>query len=244
MSRHKKPDQGPARAVGYVRVSTDEQAKNGLSLEGQRERIEAYTRMRGIELVEVITDAGVSGGVPLTDRPGGRRVAELVKCQEIDSVVVVKLDRAFRNTVDCLSVASEWEKREVGLHILDLGGNAVDTQSASGRFVLTVLAGVAEMERMQIKERCDVGRAQARKKGKPLSKAVPYGFQNKNGRLVPDTKEQATARKMKRLRERGLSLRKIAELLNREGVQTKHGARWKAVQVSRALRAVELRAFV
>ena len=237
--KRKAKQTGLVRAIGYCRVSSDEQARSGLGLEAQRERIEAYARMRTLELVDVITDAGVSGGVPLAKRPGGARVVGLVKRGEVGAVVLVKLDRAFRNTRDCLSVVDEWDKRGVGLCVTDMGGNAVDTQSAAGRFMLTVLAGAAEMERKQAGERTKAALERVRARGKKTGGAVPYGFQaDKNGVLRVNAKEAATAREIQRLRTSGHSLRNIAAHLKSTGQKTKQGATWKPSQIQAAIKNV------
>lgn len=77
--------------------------------------------MRGLELFEVIIDAGVSAGKPLAAREGGRRVLELVRARKVNAVVALKLDRLFRNCADCLTVISGWDKAAVALHLVDLG---------------------------------------------------------------------------------------------------------------------------
>jgi DNA invertase Pin-like site-specific DNA recombinase len=150
------------KAIGYTRCSTNEQADSGLGLEAQAERIRAYCTMRGSELLDLITDAGVSGGKPLASRDGGQRLLTAIRERKADGVVMLKLDRMFRNAGDCLTTVERWEKTGVALpkptlgrpsYGGDLGGNAIDTTSAAGRFMLVVLAGAAEMERNLTRER-------------------------------------------------------------------------------------------
>jgi len=140
------------RAVAYVRVSTEEQATEGISLEAQNHRVRAYCELRGLELVDIITDAGVSAGKPLARRDGGARLLHLIRRGEAVAVVAFKLDRLFRNCADCLTVTATWDRSGVALHLIDLGGQAVDTSTAMGRFFLTVMAGAAEMERGLVAE--------------------------------------------------------------------------------------------
>ena len=135
------------KAIGYIRCSTQEQADSGLGLDVQAERIKAYVAMRGSELVDLVTDAGVSGGKPLAKREGGQRLLESIRKKKAKAVVMLKLDRMFRNASDCLSTVEKWERSGIALHVVDLGGNAIDTTSAAGRFMLVILAGAAEMER-------------------------------------------------------------------------------------------------
>ena len=129
------------RAIGYSRCSTNEQADSGLGLEVQRERIRAYCTLKGLVLDDVIVDAGVAGGKPLASRAGGRRLLEAIKGRRAGAVIMLKLDRMFRNAGDCLSTVEQWERQGVSLHITDLGGHAIDTTSAAGRVMLVVLAG-------------------------------------------------------------------------------------------------------
>lgn len=134
-------------AIGYVRVSTEEQGVSGLGLADQRARIEAYCTLRGLRLAATIDDVGVSGGKVLASRPGGGRLLRCLQERKAGHVVMLKVDRGFRNAADCLATVEAWQRRQVTLHVIDLGGNAIDTASAAGKFMLTVLAGAAEMER-------------------------------------------------------------------------------------------------
>ena len=129
------------KAIGYTRCSTNEQADSGLGLDAQAERITAYCTLKGLDLSEIITDAGVSGGKPLASREGGQRLLTVIRQRKAGAVVMLKLDRMFRNAGDCLTTVERWEKGGVALHVADLGVNAIDTTSAAGRFMLVVLAG-------------------------------------------------------------------------------------------------------
>ena len=119
------------RAIGYTRCSTHEQADSGLGLDAQAQRIRAYCSMRGLDLLDIIIDAGVSGGKPLAKREGGQRLLAAMKARRAEAVVMLKLDRMFRNAGDCLTVTDKWERSGVSLHVCDLGGNAIDTTSAA-----------------------------------------------------------------------------------------------------------------
>lgn len=134
------------RAIGYIRCSTQEQADSGLGLDAQTERIRAYAALKGLDL-DIITDAGESGGKPLDTREGGQRLLAALRQRKADAVVLLKLDRGFRNAIDCLSTVEKWEKTGVSLHIVDLGGNAIDATSATGRSMLVALACVTKMKR-------------------------------------------------------------------------------------------------
>ena len=147
-----------ANAIIYLRVSTKEQAKEGVSLEAQEAKLTAYCTMRELNIIQVVVDAGVSGGKPLHKREGGRVVLNAIKTKQADAVVAYKLDRLFRDCADCLTVTKEWDNKDVALHLVDMGGQTLDTSSPMGRFFLTVMAGAAELERGLIGERVSFAR--------------------------------------------------------------------------------------
>ncbi len=110
-----------ATAIGYVRVSTEEQAREGVSLEAQTRAVAAYCALRGLDLVRTVVDEGVSAGKPLGARAGGVAVLDAVKRRRVDAVVAYKLDRLFRDCADCLAVTRAWDKVGAALHLIDLG---------------------------------------------------------------------------------------------------------------------------
>ena len=224
------------KAVGYVRVSTDEQAREGVSVEAQEAKIRAYCALKDMHLVEVVKDLGVSGGKPLSSRPGGMKVLDGVRKGEINAVVAVKLDRAFRDAGDCLNVTKEWDKAGVAFHVIDMGGSSVDTKSAAGRFMLTVLAGAAEMERNLIRERTTAAMAHKKSMGERVG-TVPYGYQlAEDGKtLAMDKVEIGTVRRIYDMARRGVSKVKVARALNEEGVKTKRGGRWHHTTIASIL---------
>ena len=154
MARTKKPStQTKQTAILYARVSTSEPTLVGRSLAMQEARLRAYCDRRGLAVVDVIVDAGVSGWFALEDREGGHRLVEWVQSGAVAHIVALKLDRLFRDCADCLTVTQEWNKRNVALHLIDLGGQPLDTSSAIGRFFLTMTVAMAELERNLMAER-------------------------------------------------------------------------------------------
>ena len=220
------------KAVAYTRVSTQEQAESGLSLTGQQERIAAYCTAREWELVEVVTDAGVSGAK--LQRPGLSRVLELVRRREVDVVVVLKLDRLTRSVRDLGDLLERFEKAKVDFSSVT---DNFDTSNANGRLVLNVLASVAQWERDIIAERTSdamqVARAQGRRVG-----AVPFGFTLAldGETLQADPAAMETVADIADLRRNGESLRGIARVLNAAGVVTAQAKTWTAETVRRVLR--------
>lgn len=237
MARKSNPPAGNV-VVGYVRVSTEEQSVEGVSLAAQEARLRAYCAMRGLELAEVVIDAGVSGYKALDVREGGRRVLDMVRSRKVSAVVALKLDRLFRNAADCLEVCGAWDRAGVALHLVDLGGQAVDTSSAMGRFFLTVMAGAAELERNQIAERTSTA-LQHKKSQNELVGTVPYGFRlaEDGVHVEPFEPEQAVLRMARDLRASGASLRQIAAELADEGKLSRVGRPFVAAAIANMVRA-------
>lgn len=224
MKRNATKSNAPSAVIAYVRVSTEEQANEGVSLDAQQARIRAYCAMRGLELAEVVIDAGVSGYKALDAREGGRRVLDMVRTRKVGAVVALKLDRLFRNCADCLDVTAGWDRHGVALHLVDLGGQAVDTSSAMGRFFLTVMAGAAELERNQIAERTSTAMQHKASRGE-LVGSVPYGFAlaADGVHVEPVASEQAVIAAARELRAAGLSLRAVAAELASRGHLSRTG---------------------
>ncbi len=221
--------------IGYARCSTVEQAESGLGLDAQALRIKAYCTLKGLRLSEIITDAGVSGGKPLASREGGRRLLDALT--NGSAVVMLKLDRGFRNAGDCLTTVEKWQHKGISLHVVDLGGNAIDTQSAAGRFMLVILAGAAEMERNLTRERTRSAMAVKRSNGQRIG-TVPYGFDlNADGKtLMTNDAEQTIIEEIRQLRGNGVALKKIADSLTLRRVRTKTGkTTWTHQAVARIL---------
>ena len=208
------------QAIAYTRVSTGEQ---GLGLTDQRRQIEAYCTMRGLELVDLLTDNGVSGGKPLGDRQGGAKLLVALKRKRAGVVVMLKLDRGFRNAADCLATVEAWAKQGIALHIIDLGGSSICTDTAAGKFMLTVLAGAAEMERNLIRERTRAALSVKRDAGERVSRHAPFGYDFDAGHLVENDGEQQAIRAAMELRQHGLSLRAISGELASRGHLSRNG---------------------
>src|SRR4051794_23845521 len=119
------------RAIGYVRVSTDKQADGGASLEAQTAKVHAMAVVQGVELVELIEDAGESA--KSLDRPGMERLLKLVDGKAIQVVIIAKLDRITRSVADLAELLKRFERR--GVALVSVADN-LDTSTAAGRLVL------------------------------------------------------------------------------------------------------------
>ena len=224
-------------AIGYIRVSTQEQASQGLSLDAQEAQVRAYCAFRGLDLVRVVRDEGVSATRALRSRDAGALLEQFLAQSAPSAVVAVSLDRLFRRTVDALTTAMDWRERGVEVHLTNEAGQAIDTSSAFGWYMLTQRAAWGQLESDLASERTRAAMGHARRNGRRVG-AVPYGYVlAPDGKtLQPDPEEQAVIIRMCRWRKQGRSYRWIANRLGRLGVVTKTGAeQWAPYSVQRIL---------
>ena len=192
------------KAVGYTRVSTTEQAQEGLSLAAQEARIRAYCTAKGWELLRVYQDAGISG--KSLDRPAVQSLISDLESDGVDVVVVLKLDRLTRSVRDLGSLIDDLFKGRALATVQE----GLDTSTASGEFVLNMLGAVAQWERKAVGERTATVLRYKQERGEWVGR-IPYGFKiDEDGRLVEDPEKIANILKMKKAHRRGQSVRKIA----------------------------------
>ncbi|HZO12106.1 MAG TPA: recombinase family protein [Polyangiaceae bacterium] len=229
------------KVVGYIRVSTEQQADGGVSLEAQRAKLAAYAVACDLELVAVEVDAGVSA--KSLNRPALQAALQRLEGGEADGLLVAKLDRLTRSVRDLgwLVEPERFGGRWALLSVAD----SIDTRSAAGRLVLNVLASVAQWEREATGERTRDALAHVRAQGAVLG-AAPLGLRRAElrdgaGRLLVERHdaELATVERIAELRAEGLPLRSIAAQLSAEGHMTKRGGRWHASTVRAVLARVE-----
>jgi putative DNA-invertase from lambdoid prophage Rac len=204
---------------GYCRVSTVKQANEGESLDVQRRQIEGYALMHGLTIAEVMVEEGVSGSVPVEERPVGS--ALFAKLERGDIVIAAKLDRLFRSALDALKVVESLKGRGVKLHLLDLGGDIAG--NGLSKLFLTIAAAFAEAERDRIRERISQVKADQKARGRFLGGKRPFGYLRvDDGGLVPVEAEQEAIAQMIALKAQGLSLRNIAAAVQATGHQISH----------------------
>lgn len=225
------------RAVGYCRVSTEEQARDGISLDAQLHKIKLYAELNGLELVEVISDELSAKSL---QRPGVQRILSLVSRKQVDAVIITKLDRMFRNTVDALQTASTFDHRGIALHSI---GEKLDTHSAMGKFFFTITAGLAEMERNITSERTSAALQYKRTQGERAGN-LPFGFQlaPDGVHLEPEPTEQAILETIRNMQSSGKSSALIAAYLNRDGYTTRRGGQWRRQNIDNIIRTASLAA--
>lgn len=223
------------RAIGYVRVSTDEQATHGVSLAAQEAKLRAYAELYDIELVRVEVDAGASA--KSLNRPALQRALASLKRREADAILVAKLDRLTRSVRDLGELIDDYfrDERRALLSVAD----QIDTRSAGGRMVLNVMTSVAQWEREAIGERTSAAKQHLAKQGRFLGGSAPYGYRiaGDGESLEPIADEQAVVSQARTLRAAGMALRAVAATLAERGVVSRTGRPFGAEQISRMLAA-------
>lgn len=215
-------------AIGYIRVSTEGQAQDGVSLEAQRAKIQAWCKLNDYTLVAVHVDAGISGK-SADNRPGLQQA--LSECGKETALVVYSLSRLARSTKDTISISERLSK--TGADLVSLS-EKIDTTTAAGKMVFRMLAVLAEFERDQISERTATAMQFKRAKGERVG-AIPYGYglADDGVNLVENHTEQSVITQARELHASGLSLRKIANALDKRGLYARNGSRFQATQIQR-----------
>ncbi len=213
------------KAALYLRVSTEDQATNGVSLAAQEERLRAYCTARDWQVHKIYTDDGASGKT--LDRPALARLMGDAKARRFEALCIYKLDRMTRSVHDLGTLVEFFDRRNIALVSLS---ESLDASTAAGRLLMNVLGSVAQWEREAIGERTAVALRYRRNHLKVYGE-TPFGFKRIGDRLESVERELAVVRRMHGLRRDGLTLRAIAEALNRDHIRTKKGKRWAAEQV-------------
>jgi len=223
-------------AIGYVRVSTEDQAREGISLEAQREKVRAYADLHGLTLDRIYADEGISGK-RADNRPGLQRALKAV-CKAKGVLVVYSLSRLARSTRDAIDITEQLDGCGADLASIT---EKVDTTSSMGRFFFRLMASLGELERDQVSERTTAAMAHKRQQGQRISRHIPFGFNlGPDGRqLVRNAREQRVIQRIIDQRSEGDSYRAIAERLNRRRVKTKNGGRWHAKVIMDICRRAE-----
>ena len=221
------------RAAGYVRVSTDEQAREGCSLDNQEARIRAYCDSQEWDLIHILREEGYSGKT--TDRPALQLLLGSVRdSADVQVVLVYKLDRLSRNQRDVLNILHELESHNV---LFKSVTESFDTTTPGGRAFMGMLGVFNQLERDTIAERTKDALAHKKANGEPVG-TPGYGWKVENGVWIEDEAEQAVLCKIREWYELGASYGWIADKLNSERIPCKHGgAKWHASTVRSVLNA-------
>jgi site-specific DNA recombinase len=232
------------RAISYIRVSTEDQAENGVSLDNQAERIRAYCNYKGFDVVAEIEDAGISGGVNKA-RGGFIQLLNLVESGKADVIVLYSLERLSRDMLTLLALERLLDEYIVELHTVD---GQIDTSTPDGFMSFAMKAFMGEMERRQVKYRTRKAMEHKKRNGH-LTGAVCYGYSEKSvevpGRdkplkvLEPYEPEQQVIRMVNALYLDGKRLVEIVAHLNSDGILTREQKPWTPQQVKRLISRYE-----
>lgn len=223
-----RPSHAP-RALGYVRVSSQQQADSGLSLEHQETKVRAMAVVHGATIESVLVDAAASAKD--LDRPQVQEVLRRVRLREVDLVIVAKLDRLTRSVRDLDHLLTTF--RKAGVSLISVS-ESLDTSTAAGRMVVNMLGVVGQWEREAIAERTSDALSVKRRRGEVYG-TIPYGFRRaaEGPTLEPHEPEREILASMRSLRAVGASWRRMAAALNGAGFTTRRGTPW-TLHVARA----------
>jgi site-specific DNA recombinase len=221
------------KAVAYCRVSTDEQANRGHGLEAQDKAVRSFAESQGYELVDVISDPGISGATRPADRPGFGRIVELAAAGAFSVLLVWKFDRLAREIRYAVTTVSDLaEQHQVVIRSVT---EPIDTATPMGRTLFAILAGMAENERYAIRDRTAGGRVTKAGKGGFAGGKAPFGYERdmEGGlRIVPDQARTVKLMFQARRRRPRPKLREIAAELNAAGLKAPKGGAWQASTVA------------
>jgi len=196
------------KVIGYIRVSTDEQANHGHSLAAQEAKLRAYAELYELDLVDLVVDAGQSAKT--LNRPGLQQALAALEAGQAEGILIAKLDRLTRSVRDLGHLLEVYFERRFQLMCV---AEQLDTRSAAGRLVANILAAVGQWEREAIGERTRTALQHKKAQGCKLG--------------APAFSDAAAVARMRELRAAGVSFRAVCEALTAEGFQTQKGAPWR-----------------
>ena len=217
------------RAALYVRVSTEEQAKEGFSLDAQTERLEAYCRFKEWAISDIYREEGYSGRN--TERPEYKRMLE--DHENWDVLLVLKMDRIHRNSVNFTLMMDELRRKGKEFNSVQ---EKFDTVTPMGRFAMDIVQRIAQLESEQIGDRVKMGMTRKAQFGTGnMGSGHPFGYVYERGTLTVVEYEAEVVRDVYAMYSEGMSLRSIADTLNNSLIQPKKGGRWSHQSVSKIL---------
>lgn len=207
----------------YIRVSTEDQAREGYSIQAQRNKLEAYCVSQGWDVVGFYIDDGYSAKD--LERPEMKRMLKHIEQGLIDCVLVYRLDRLTRSVLDLYKLLEIFEKHNCKFKSAT---EVYDTTTAMGRMFITIVAALAQWERENLAERVRMGMQEKARQGKWVINVAPYGYDidRTTDTLVINQQEAVVVRKIYDMYLSGIGMRKIAVELNDLNIPTKSGATW------------------
>ena len=218
------------RAAIYTRVSTEDQAKEGFSLDAQMDKLISYCKARDWAIGGEYVDDGYSGRD--IKRPAYHRMMEEINNWDI--LLVIKMDRIHRNSKNFMLMMEDLKKSKKEFVSMT---ESLDTSTAMGRFVMDIIQRIAQLESEQIGERVYVGMEQkARTNGGVLGFNIPYGYDYIDGKLQINKQEAVIVKEIYSWYYEGKSMGKISKMLNYSKIPTKKGGLWAKKTISKILK--------
>ena len=209
----------------YMRVSTEDQAREGFSLPEQKERLEAFCKFKGYEIIDYYQDAGISAKTG-NHRPEFERLKEDIKSKKINTIVSLKLDRITRSIYDWENIITFLDDNDA---YLDCANDEINTTTANGKMISRLLMSVSQNEIERTSERTKIGLAGAIKSGH-IPHIAPLGYKHENKTLVIDYSTKDVVVRIFELYSEGYSYQKISNLFNEEKVLGKDNWRDSTIQ--------------
>lgn len=217
-------------AAIYTRVSTEDQAKEGFSLDAQLDKLRSYCNARDWDIGGEYIDDGYSGRN--IKRPAYSKMMEEIDTWHI--LLVIKMDRIHRNSKNFMLMMEHLKKENKEFVSMS---ESLDTSTAMGRFVMDIIQRIAQLESEQIGERVYVGMEQkARTQGGNLGFNIPYGYDYSDGKLVINQLERTHVEQIFDLYQSGMSMKKIADYFNSKQIPTKQNKTWASQTISKILK--------
>lgn len=208
------------KAIGYVRVSTDKQVEEGISLDAQIAKIEQWASLNDYELIQIYSDEGITGA-SLNKRDGIQQALKYIK--KGMAFICYSLSRISRDTVDTIQISRTIE--QAGADLVSLS-EKIDTTGASGKMIFNMLAVLNQFERDQTAERTKLAMQFKKSKNHAYS-PTPYGYDRIDDSLIINVEESLVIMRIRELSKEGLGLSAIAKILNDENIPTKKNKLWR-----------------
>jgi len=217
----------------YIRVSTEEQAREGFSIKAQIEKLKQYAFARSWVIHDFYIDDGISGK-NIKDRPNALRLIEDIKDKKIDNVLVYKIDRLTRSTKNLIELIELFSEKDCAFNSLM---EAIDTSTATGRMFIKIVGIFAEFERENLAERVSFGYEQKTREGNYTNTHGVYGYDyvTGTGDLVVNIEEAEIVKQIYDLYLQGTSMIKICKILTTRQVPTKRGGNWSQSTIASIL---------
>ena len=209
------------KILGYIRVSTKLQSEKGNSLKLQKSKIKDYCKLNDFELIEIYEDKGISG-MSIDKRDGYKEMVNYLTNNDIDGIVVWSLSRLGRKMKDVVEFMDILKKNNINFFSIK---ENLSNNDKVGSLIMNILGSINEFEVEVIRERIKDIKRNKKQNGEVYGK-LQYGWNNVNGKLIKNDFEFRVIKRIKNLRSRGYSWRKISNRLNNDNISSKEGGKW------------------